>query len=125
MCDALGLTSDRVYMQTLLLEEFDPEIVYIKGVDNTAVDTLSRLEYDPEKNTWSLSCTQCYCRMTTLFSHYMQTHDDTDMTVYSYNINPVRTITNGFERMNIKNVYVNFEDNKEEIYPSTINEIAS
>ncbi len=31
-CDALGLTSDRVYRWQLLLEEFAPEIVYIKGV---------------------------------------------------------------------------------------------
>jgi hypothetical protein len=29
--DALGLTSDRVYHWQLLLEEFAPEIVYIKG----------------------------------------------------------------------------------------------
>jgi hypothetical protein len=30
--DALGLTSDRVYQWRLLLEEFAPEIVYIKGI---------------------------------------------------------------------------------------------
>jgi hypothetical protein len=30
--DALGLTSDRVYHWQLLLEEFAPEIVYIKGI---------------------------------------------------------------------------------------------
>ncbi len=29
--DTLGLTSDRVYRRGLLLEEFAPEIVYIKG----------------------------------------------------------------------------------------------
>ena len=29
--DALGLTSDRVYWWRLLLEEFGPEIVYIKA----------------------------------------------------------------------------------------------
>jgi hypothetical protein len=33
--DALGLTSDRVYCWQLLLEEFAPEIVYIKGIHNT------------------------------------------------------------------------------------------
>ncbi len=32
--DALGLTSDRVYHWQLLLEEFAPEIVYIKGIHN-------------------------------------------------------------------------------------------
>ena len=47
--DALGLTSDRVYRWRLLLEEYGPEIIYIKGVDNTVADALSRLEYDPIK----------------------------------------------------------------------------
>jgi hypothetical protein len=38
--DALGLTSDRVYHWGLLLEEFAPEIVYIKGVHNTVADAI-------------------------------------------------------------------------------------
>ena len=36
--DALGLTCDRVYRWRLLLEEYEPEIVFIKGVDNVAAD---------------------------------------------------------------------------------------
>ena len=47
--DALGLTSDRVYHWWLLLEEYGPEIRYIRGMDNTVADTLSKLEYDPLK----------------------------------------------------------------------------
>jgi hypothetical protein len=39
--DALGLTSDRVYLWQLLLEEFAPEIVYIKGIHNTVADAIS------------------------------------------------------------------------------------
>jgi hypothetical protein len=39
--DALGLTSDRVYRWRLLLEEFAPEIVYIKGIHNTDADAIS------------------------------------------------------------------------------------
>jgi hypothetical protein len=39
--DALGLTSDRVYHWQLLLEEFAPEIVYIKGIHNTVTDAFS------------------------------------------------------------------------------------
>ncbi len=39
--DALGLTSDRVYPWQLLLEEFAPEIVYIKGIHNTVADAIS------------------------------------------------------------------------------------
>ncbi len=50
MRDALGLTSDRVYRWRLLLEEYRPEIVYIKGIHNTKADTVSPLEYDPSVN---------------------------------------------------------------------------
>jgi hypothetical protein len=50
MRDALGLTSDRVYQWRLLLEEYGPKIVYIKGIHNTIADAISRLEYDPSVN---------------------------------------------------------------------------
>ncbi len=46
--DALGLTSDRVYHWWLLLEEYAPEIIYIKGIHNTVADAISQLEYDPK-----------------------------------------------------------------------------
>jgi hypothetical protein len=39
--DALGSTSDRVYRWQLLLEEFAPGIVYIKGMHNTVADAIS------------------------------------------------------------------------------------
>ncbi len=45
--DALGMTADCVYRWKLLLEEYGPEIVYIKGIHNTVADAISRLEYDP------------------------------------------------------------------------------
>ncbi len=38
--DALGLTSDRVYHWRLLLKEYAPEIIYIKGIYNTVADTI-------------------------------------------------------------------------------------
>ena len=47
--DALGLTCDCVYRWRLLLEEYEPEIVYIKGVYNIVADAISRLEYDPDQ----------------------------------------------------------------------------
>jgi hypothetical protein len=50
MGDALGLTSDRVYRWRLLLEEYGPKIVYIKGIHNTIADAVSQLEYDPSFN---------------------------------------------------------------------------
>jgi hypothetical protein len=48
--DALGLTSDQVYQWRLLLDEYGPEVVYIKGIHNTMADAVSRLEYDPSVN---------------------------------------------------------------------------
>jgi hypothetical protein len=48
--DALGLTSDRVYRWRLLLEEYAPKIVYIKGIHNSVADAITRLEYDPKQN---------------------------------------------------------------------------
>ena len=52
-CDALGLTSDRVYHWQLLSEEFAPEIVYIKGIHNLVTDAISQLDYNPEVNPTS------------------------------------------------------------------------
>jgi hypothetical protein len=51
--DALGLTCDRVYHWQLLLEEFAPEIVYIKGIDNLVTDAISQLDYNPTVNPTS------------------------------------------------------------------------
>jgi hypothetical protein len=51
--DALGLTSDRVYHWQLLLEDFAPEIIYIKGIHNMVVDAISPLDYNPEVNPTS------------------------------------------------------------------------
>ncbi len=48
--DALGLTSDRVYWWRLLLEEYAPQIIYIKGIHNTVADAFSQLDYDPQLN---------------------------------------------------------------------------
>jgi hypothetical protein len=50
MRDAFGLTSDQVYRWRILLEEYGPEILYIKGIHNTVTDAVLRLEYDPSVN---------------------------------------------------------------------------
>ena len=47
---ALGLDSYRVFRWRQILEEYNPELSYIKGVDNTVADAISRLEYDPSVN---------------------------------------------------------------------------
>jgi hypothetical protein len=48
--DALGMTSGCVYKWRLLLEEYGPKIVYIKGIHNTIAGAISQLEYDPSFN---------------------------------------------------------------------------
>jgi hypothetical protein len=39
-----------VYQWRLLLEEYRPKILYIKGIHNTVADAVLRLEYDPSAN---------------------------------------------------------------------------
>jgi hypothetical protein len=59
---ALGYTSDRVYRWRLLLEEFGPDIVWIKGVHNTVADAISRLDYVPKEDinlNW-MTFTKCW-----------------------------------------------------------------
>ncbi len=48
--DALGLASDRVYCWQLLLEEHASKMIYLKGIQYTVADAISRLEYDPKLN---------------------------------------------------------------------------
>ena len=69
MRDALGLTSDRVYRWRLILEEYGPEIVYIKGIDNTVADAISRLDFTPtlpskkkEQQIW-MTFTKRWCEV--------------------------------------------------------------
>jgi hypothetical protein len=50
MRDALGLTLDQLYRWRLLLEEYGPKIIYIKGIHNTIADAVLQLEYDPSVN---------------------------------------------------------------------------
>ena len=105
MQDALGLTSDRVYRWRLILEEYGPEIIYIKGIHNTVADAISRLNYSPtlplskkeERQCW-MTLTKCWCE---------QSHDDSD---------------NAPEN-SMNSVFANRSE-EEEIYPLTVKEIA-
>ena len=49
--DGLSLASDRVACWRILLDEYAPKIIYIKGIHNTVADAISRLDYDPKLNT--------------------------------------------------------------------------
>jgi len=44
--DGLGLISNQVTRWRILLEEYAPEIMYIKGIHNTVADTIFQLKLD-------------------------------------------------------------------------------
>eukprot|EP00804_Cyclotella_cryptica_P027067 CCRYP_013683-RA/>CCRYP_013683-RA protein AED:0.29 eAED:0.29 QI:0/0/0/1/0/0/2/0/230 len=67
MQDELGLTCDRVYRWCLLLDEYGPDIVCIKGIHNTVADAISPLDFGPivdVKVNW-ITFTKCWCYYTT------------------------------------------------------------
>ena len=106
--DALGLTSDRVYRWRLILEEYGPEIVYIKGIHNTVADAISRLNYaSPDNPSTDENIQQNWMTVSKCWCEYNETHDNST-TKHNYSMN---------------NVFAN-RSNEEEIYPLTIKEIA-
>ena len=116
--DALGMTSDRVYRWRLLLEEYGPEIVYIKGVDNTVADAISRLRYDPAKdaNVKNLHFKECYCHMATLLSHYHVGIKTRENYIISRDYSSGRPSKNlGGETDYIKNLFTTVTGGEEEI----------
>eukprot|EP00804_Cyclotella_cryptica_P014763 CCRYP_017399-RA/>CCRYP_017399-RA protein AED:0.22 eAED:0.28 QI:0/0/0/0.5/1/1/2/0/282 len=101
--DALGLTSDCVYWWRLLLEEFGPEIVYVKGTHNTVADAISRLDIGPmpsEHENW-MAFTKCW------YHYTMQEKSALDTSAYQ-------------EKMNL--VFTN-HSKEDVIYPLTVQEI--
>ena len=107
MQEALGLTSNRVYLWILIIKEYGPEIIHIKGEMNTVADAISRLDFTPKAETknsnqknWMM-LTKCWCAFST-------------HTIQSNRINST---------MDLNHVFANGSD-KEEIYPLTVNEIS-
>ena len=70
--DELGLTCDRIYRWRLLLEEYGPQIVYIKGVDNVVADASSRLDYDKKINTRNINAHVRNMSLVELFNGYIK-----------------------------------------------------
>ena len=71
------MMSDRVYRWRLLIEEYGPEIMYIKSVDNIVADAISRLDCDPTMNRHAAHVDSDECssdekwnNFITLFNHY-------------------------------------------------------
>jgi len=113
--DVLGLTSDRVYQWRLLLEEFAPEIIYIKGIHNTVADAISRLEYNPninatnEQNFANIAKftmdSQRWKRFSTLWRSYNESNPSKHQ-----------------QETNLNSVFAN-RSNEDEIYPLTAQEV--
>jgi len=126
--DALGLASDRVYRWRLLLEEYGPEIVYIKGIDNTVADAISRLEYNPDENIKDMSLHSRNFCIAKLFTHLSLEHggDDVTPTNVSDDTNSKETFSQVCEGeiSSINDLFATTTDDEEEVYPLTISEIA-
>ena len=123
MQDALGLTSDRVYRWRLILEEYGPEIVYIKGIHNTVADAISRLDFNPQLNVThechhlrKLGYTDAHIRhlhwktFTKQWVNYMSISHTDHLVMSNYN-----TLT-------MNSVFANRSE-EEEIYPLTVTDI--
>ena len=106
--DALGLTSDRVYRWRLILEEYGPEIVYIKGIHNTVADAISRLEYvSPDTPSTDATMHQNWMTFSKCWCKYKLTHNNST-NKHNYSMN---------------SVFANRSE-EEEIFPLTVKEIA-
>jgi hypothetical protein len=98
-----------VYWWRLILEEYGPEIVFIKGIHNTIADAISQLEYaspdapstDATMHQNWMTFSKCWCKYT-LLPH----NDSTNNHNYSMN-----------------SVFANCSK-EEEIFPLTVREIA-
>ena len=148
---ALGANSDRVYRWRLLLEEFGPEIVYIKGIHNTVADAISRLDFIPKKVDGKTGKMPAMCH-----SAFMQAlADESDIDIHKMKKRDLikirkwkavskcfvnlsaesedeeseqskRTAGTYIERCEIGNAFFNRgNEDQEEIYPPTISEISN
>ena len=68
MQKALRVTSDRGYRWRLIIEEYGPKIIYIKGKMNTMADAISRLDFLPkaepknlEQKNWMILAKMLVC----------------------------------------------------------------
>eukprot|EP00804_Cyclotella_cryptica_P005188 CCRYP_014239-RA/>CCRYP_014239-RA protein AED:0.39 eAED:0.26 QI:0/0/0/1/1/1/2/0/242 len=83
--DTLRLISVRVYRWRLLLEEFGPKIVYIKGTHNTVANVISRLDIGPipsDHENW-MTFSKYWCHYT------MQEESAIDTSAYQEEMNLV------------------------------------
>ena len=97
-----------MYGWRLILEEYGPKIVYIKGIHNTVADAISRLEYvSPDTPSTDATMHQNWMTFSKCWCKYKLTHDNST-TKHNYSMN---------------SVFANRSE-EEEIFPLTVKEIA-
>ena len=122
MRDVLGMTSDRVYRWRVILEEYGPEIVYIKGIHNTVADAISSLNYDPTKNY--------HAHMNYVMSKAEETGTDACYFEWKAVLKCVCSCIQDSSESNYASLDYNSvfasrgKEDQEEIYPLTVTEIA-
>ena len=67
--------SDRVMQWRLYIEEYSPDLQYIKGENNVVADALSRLEMDEEPNPHEALITEEMCLDWYCYAKEEQTYD--------------------------------------------------
>ncbi len=115
--DALGLISDRVYHWRLLLEEYAPEMIYIKGIHNTVVEAILQLEHDPKLNKTNkythamlgVEPEELSAQQSNSSAHHWRSYNKTSIPMQAY-------------CLHMNEVFPNCSD-KDEIYPLTIEEL--
>ncbi len=136
--DSLGSTSDRVQRWNLLLNEYGADIRYIKGVDNTVADAISRLDYCPKINPHpedeldsngefrSANVHSKWNKLISLFAHY-QTDDDEEC---SFEVEDGESPISCFSHVDetpkscFAHIFATSTADTDEIYPVTVREIA-
>ncbi len=97
-----------MYQWRLILKEYGPEIVYIKGIHNTIADAISRLEYvSPDAPSKDATMHQNWMTFSKCWHKYTLTHNDST-NKHNYSMN---------------SVFANCSK-EEEIFPLTVKEIA-
>jgi hypothetical protein len=101
-----------VYQWKLLLKEYAPEIVYIKGIHNTFADAIPWLDYNPEVNVQIFANLSkpikehCWRGFTALWRSYVEKNSGSHGQV-----------------CNLNHVFANRSE-EDEIYPLTAQEVA-
>ncbi len=110
--DGLGLTSNRVYHWWLFLEEYAPEIIYIKRIHNTIANAVLRLESDPKLNTTNgVEPEDLSTQRWKSFAHHWRIYNEASTPTQAH-------------CFHLNEVFANRSD-EEKIYPLTTAEIAA